>query len=68
MGPAGAAWGSFLSRFSSMLLLILLLTDRRNAVYISLREKFVFNGRVLRKIFRIGLQMCIRDRPCRLHI
>ena len=55
MGPAGAAWGSFLSRFSSMLLLILLLTDRRNAVYISLREKFVFNGRVLRKIFRIGL-------------
>ena len=38
-----------------MLLLILLLTYRRNAVYISLREKFVFNGRVLRKIFRIGL-------------
>ena len=55
MGAAGAALGSLLSRLASMALLLVLLTDRKNVIYISFREKFVFNGQVLRKIFRIGL-------------
>ena len=55
MGVAGAAWATAFSRGVAALIMVWLLRDRRNVIYINLRSLCRLNGSVIRKILYIGI-------------
>ena len=55
LGVAGAAASSTISRFMSMLLLLILLCKKDHPIYISFSEKFVPDFRLIKKILAIGI-------------
>lgn len=61
MGVAGAATATTFSRFASMVLMLVLLTDRRNAVYIDFRAKFRPEPALIRRILFIGIPSSIEN-------
>lgn len=55
MGVAGAAWASMASRMTAAVVLFLLVQNRENTIYVSLKEIFRWNGFLIRKILFIGI-------------
>lgn len=55
MGVAGAAWATTFSRYAAMLLMLYLLSDRRQALFISWRDGFRPHWATIRKILSIGI-------------
>ena len=54
-GVAGAAASSTISRFSAMLLLLILLHKKDNPIYISLKDKFKPDFGLIKRILTIGI-------------
>ncbi|MCI8387971.1 MAG: MATE family efflux transporter [Clostridiales bacterium] len=54
-GVAGAAWSSAISRLLGMLILLVLICDRRGAIYINFRERFRVDFNMIARILRIGV-------------
>ena len=52
---AGAAWATTFSRFLGMLILMLLIMNKRGMIYIDFRERFKPDFGVIKKILRIGV-------------
>ena len=61
LGVTGAAVATVIARGASMVLLLVLLTNRQNTVYISLREKFRFDFSLVRRILYIGIPSGIEN-------
>ncbi len=60
-GVSGAAASTTISRFLSMLVMLALLTNRKNVVYISLRERFRFDFPLIRRILYIGIPSSVEN-------
>ena len=60
-GAKGAAIASLLARVFAMAAMLWLLTDKRNIIYISFKEKFAFNMNMIKRIFRIGLPSSLEN-------
>ncbi len=54
-GVAGAAWSSTISRAAGMVILLVLIRDRRGDIYIDFTEKFRPEPATIKRILRIGL-------------
>ncbi len=55
MGVAGAAWSSTFARVVGMLILMVLITDKRGDIFVDFREKVKLNLAAIRRILRIGI-------------
>lgn len=60
-GAKGAAIASLIARMFAMAAMLWLLTDRKNVIYISFKEKFAFNMNMIKRIFRIGLPSSLEN-------
>lgn len=60
-GAKGAAIASLIARVFAMAAMLWLLTDRKNVIYISFKEKFAFNMNMIKRIFRIGLPSSLEN-------
>lgn len=60
-GAKGAAIASLIARVFAMAAMLWLLTDKRNIIYISFKEKFAFNMNMIKRIFRIGLPSSLEN-------
>lgn len=60
-GAKGAATASLIARVFAMAAMLWLLTDRKNVIYISFKEKFAFNMNMIKRIFRIGLPSSLEN-------
>ena len=60
-GVAGAAAASTISRFTAMLLLLILLHKRDHPIYISIKDKFRPNFGLIKKILSIGIPSSIES-------
>lgn len=54
-GVAGAAAATTFARFASMLLILFLLTNKNNEVYLKIAEKFSFDKEIVKRILFIGV-------------
>lgn len=54
-GVAGAAASTAFSRFVSMAVMLVLLANKRHPIHISFRERFHFNGKIIKKILYVGI-------------
>lgn len=55
MGVAGAAWATAFSRGVAAVIMLLLLRNKENVIYLDARTLGRFNGAVIRKILYIGI-------------
>lgn len=55
MGVAGAAWASMGARMMAALVMIMLLRNRRNDIYVAAKQIFKWNGNIIHKILYIGI-------------
>ena len=60
-GVAGAAGSTVFARFAAMVMLLILLTNKHNDVYIDLKAKFKVNFNVIKKILHIGIPSGIEN-------
>lgn len=60
-GAKGAAIASLIARMFAMAAMLWLLSDRKNVIYISFKEKFAFNMNMIKRIFRIGLPSSLEN-------
>lgn len=60
-GAKGAAIASLIARMFAMAAMLWLLTDRKNVICISFKEKFAFNMNMIKRIFRIGLPSSLEN-------
>lgn len=60
-GVAGAAGATVFARFAAMVLLLVLLTNPKNGVYIDLKMKFRIDWKVVRQILHIGIPSGIEN-------
>ena len=54
-GVAGAAISTAFSRFVSMAVMLVMLANKKHPIHISFRERFRFNGGIVRKILYVGI-------------
>ncbi len=60
-GVAGAAWASTISRFIGMVILAVLIMNKKNDIYIDLHERFKVELATIKRILRIGIPGCFEN-------
>ncbi|MBR4889510.1 MAG: MATE family efflux transporter [Clostridia bacterium] len=60
-GVAGAAGATVFSRFAAMLMLLVLLTNKRNMVFIDFKQKFRLQWDVVKRILYVGIPSGIEN-------
>ncbi len=61
MGVAGAAAATTFARFVSMFLMLWLLTNRKNAVFVDFRRRFSFDFAMIKRILYIGVPSSVEN-------
>ncbi len=60
-GVAGAAWATVFARAVGMLVLFALIANKKNELYIDIREQFRLEMSTIRRILRIGIPGCFEN-------
>ena len=61
MGVTGVAIASLISRAAAMLIVLYLLSNRENLIYLNFRERFRIEWGMMKRILHIGIPSCLEN-------